>query len=325
VPHPRDSFTVAGWGPPQTPISSYNLPIHLVSRHLLPIRTLLLALAVVTTHAQTPNPAPAPTKKPRPKPAPLTLNPNIVLLDPAHGGPDSGATLGTDSFEKDATIAFADRLRTLLAARGFTVALTHESASDQPSPDQRAELANRSRAATCILLHATGGGNGVHLFTSSLTPMSPLSASFVTAPTILPWDTAQATTLQQSLALTSELSDAIHNARIPLVVGHVSVPPIDSMTCPAVVVELAPLNDAPATDSGYQQRVADAIALALTSWRDKLIAQTTESTPAATPPSKPAATPPVRKPKPIVVPIETPDIVPDKQPARPTPPTGAPK
>lgn len=288
----------------------------------LPIRAVLLAFASVTLHAQTSTAPVATPKKVRAKPAQPTLNPNIVLLDPAHGGPDIGSTLSTDSLEKDATVAFAARLRTVLAARGFTVVLTHEAASDQPTPDQRAELANHSRAATCILLHASNGGHGVHLFTSSLTPISSLSAIFESSSTVLPWQSAQANSLQQSLTLSFELSDAMHAAKLPLVVGHVSIAPIDSMTCPAVVLELAPFNDAPATDSGYQQKVADAVAAALASWRTKLVAQDAVANPAAPAAAKPATAPPVGKPKPIVAPIETP-IAPDTAPAKPVTPTGA--
>jgi N-acetylmuramoyl-L-alanine amidase len=293
-----------------------------VSETRLPIRTLLLALAILPAHAQTSTPS---LHKPRPKAAQSAVNPNQILLDPAHGGPDSGATLAPDSVEKDATVAFAARLRTILAARGFTILLTHDSSADQPTPDQRAETANRSRAAACILLHASNGGHGVHLFTSSLTPISPLSASFEgIAPAVLPWGTAQATSIQQSLRLAFELSDAFHAARVPLVVGHVSVPPIDSMTCPAVAIELAPADNpdnpdspTPASDPDYQQRIATAIADALNSWRGKLLTEAAAAAQPAPATAKPATPPPVRKPKPVVPPVETPPDAP------PPPPSGA--
>jgi N-acetylmuramoyl-L-alanine amidase len=286
-----------------------------VIQRCLQIRTLLLALAAVTAHAQTSTPV-AP-KKPRPKAAQPALNPNIVFLDPAHGGPDNGTTLAPDSLEKDATVAFAVRLKTTLTAHGFAVIVTHESSADQPTPDQRAELANHSRAATCLLLHASNSGHGVHLFTSSLTPISPLSASFEGGIGVLPWATAQAMSLQQSLRLTFDLSDAFHAIRLPLVVGHASPAPIDSMTCPAVVIELAPLTSddqsTAASDPAYQQRVADAINEALVAWRTRLVAEANPDAQPATPAPKPAA--PVVRPKPIVPPIETPDIVPAEKPA----------
>ena len=290
-------------------------------RRRLPIRTLLLALAAVTTHAQTPTPPATTPKKPRPKTSQQPAwNPNIVLIDPAHGGPDNGATLAPDSLEKDATVAFAGRLRATLAARGFTVILTHDSSANQPTPDQRAELANHSRAATCLLLHASNSGHGIHLFTSSLTPISPLSASFEGGIGVLPWATAQAVSLQQSLRLTFDLSDAIHAIRLPLVIGHASPAPIDSMTCPAVAIELAPLtsegNSTPASDPAYQQRISDAVADALVAWRTKLQAEANPGTqPNGSAPRPVAPLAPVKKPKLIVPPVETPDIVPAEKPA----------
>ena len=302
-----------------------------MARLPLLIRALIVALAAATSFAQTPvSGAP----RPKPKPTQPALLQNLVVLDPAHGGPDNGTTLAADSLEKDVTIAFAGRLRTALAAHGFTVMLTHDTAVDQPTLDQRAELANHSRAAACLVIHMANGGHGVHLFTSSLTPVSPLSSVFESTPTVLRWDTAQASSLQQSLGLTFELSDAIHAIRVPLVVGHVSVPPIDSMTCPTVMLELAPLEGpeatTPVSDGPYQQRIVDAIAAALTSWRTKLTAQSNAPAPGTPPAAKPATPVPVRKPKPAAIPIETPDIIPVPVPApaeapAPTPAKPAPK
>ena len=283
-----------------------------------PTRTLLLALLALTAHAQTSPPAPSPPgpptpRKPRSKTPQAPYNTNLILLDPAHGGSDTGAKLAEDSFEKDATVAFADHLKTSLTARGFTVILTHDSASDQLSRDQRAELANRTRAVACILLHASNAGHGVHLFTSSLNPSAAPASD-----AILPWDSAQALSLSQSTSLAATLSDAFSAIRAPLVVGHVSVPPIDSITCPAVAIELAPLPSSagatPPSDPAYQQRIADAISNGLDAWRAHVISQLTSAV-TVTPPAKPTAppvTPPVKKPKPQPIPIETPEIVPSR-------------
>ena len=289
-----------------------------------PIRTLLLALTVASAHAQT-IPITAP-RKPHPKPSQSPWNPNVILLDPAHGGTDSGANLSPQSdpasLEKDATVAFAGRLRTLLAARGFTVILTHDSASDAPAPDQRAEAANRSRAVACILLHASNGGHGVHLFTSSLTPAPAEDPDAI--PDIQLWATAQSATIPQSLLLAKTLSDALYAIRVPLLVGQASVPPIDSLTCPAVAVELSPLipsadADTPtqASDPAYQQRIAEALASALATWRTHIVAQAAFPTPA--PSAKPTPSP-TRPPKSI--PIETPATLPETPPAK--PPAGSP-
>jgi N-acetylmuramoyl-L-alanine amidase len=295
------------------------------------IRTLLLlACAAVAAHAQTPAPTVPLVKKPRPARPQSPYNPNVILLDPAHGGADSGAKLSDDALEKDATVAFAARLKTVLAARGFTVLITHESASDAPTSDQRAEIANRSRAVACLLLHASNGGHGVHLFTSSLASTTPADASPDDIRSVLPWGTAQSAILPQSTRLAGELSDAVHAIRVPLVLGQSSVQPIDSFGCPAVAVELSPLapadeGDDPtlASDPAYQQRIAEAIAAALDSWRGHVVAEINGANTAAPPaPATPAPKPtpkPAPKSKPKSIPEETPDIISAPEPKKPAP------
>jgi N-acetylmuramoyl-L-alanine amidase len=55
--------------------------------------------------------------------------------------------------------------------------------------------------------------------------------------------------------------------------GRTALPGVDSMTCPAVAVEIAPERDpsraitANLDDAGYQARVAEALAAALLEWR----------------------------------------------------------
>lgn len=299
---------------PQTPAQDPAIPPTIVRHPLKPSTpgTATAPQAAPTSATDTP-------RKPRPKSSGPALNSNAILLDPGHGGDDNGAKLGEDSFEKDAMIAFAGKLRTALVARNFTVSLTHESAGDQLTGDQRSEVANRARAGACILLHASNGGHGVHLYTSSLPPSAPVSDSPDEPKAILPWDTAQSVAVPQSVRLAKELSDALYAIRIPLVVGHASVSPMDSMSCPTVALELSPLagsgdDSTPASDAGYQQRIADAVVTALTNWRTHL------SAPAPGEPAKPAtkpATPPVKKPVvPKSIPVETPESATPAAPAR---------
>lgn len=191
----------------------------------------------------------------------------VVLLDAAHGGPEPGARLTPQLLEKDLTLALSIRLRSRLAARGIAVVTTREQDSD-PDADARAAAANRSHAAACLLLHATTSGTGVHLYTSSLAP-----ASAPRAGSPRPWATAQAGYLTQSLKLASDLSEALAHAGIPVTLGSVSLQPADSMACPAVLVEAAPMLPrrgeaaAPLSDPAYQGRLVDALAGALEQWR----------------------------------------------------------
>lgn len=189
-----------------------------------------------------------------------------ILLDPAHGGPDPGAHLPNSILEKDVTLALATRLKSTLAAAGFPVITTRDS---DPAvafpPDQRAGIANHARLAACLILHATDSGAGVHIIVSALTPTDEQSR-------VIPWDTAQSAALPQSLVLANDLGVALIHTKLPVLVTQASVRPLDNLTCPAVAIEIAPLTNpdadpTPVTDSAYQQRVADAVAAALTAWR----------------------------------------------------------
>lgn len=211
-------------------------------------------------------------------PAPPATGPvrNVVVLDPAHGASDTGAKLGDQTVEKDVALALGSKLRGPLSAAGFTVVLTRDSDPENPIPaDQRAELANRQRALACLTLHATGAGSGVHIYASPLQPPPAVTYDPDIRPPFQPlrWDQAQADSVRQSLKLQDHLSAALSGARLPALRGRASVPPLDNLTCPALAIELAPLGAAgddrtPASDNGYQQRVAEAVVVALKAWRD---------------------------------------------------------
>jgi N-acetylmuramoyl-L-alanine amidase len=235
-----------------------------------PAAACLLALATLACAAQTPA-IPAPVTPPSfATPPPIPLNRTVIVLDPAHGGVDSGSRITDKILEKDVDLSFAFKLRTLLAARGFSVVMTrdNDTASQPGSPgtplslDDRAGIANHAHPVACLLLHATAAGNGVHLYSSELdpTPGEPPSN---------PWLTAQAAWVNQSQHLQKLLASALTRASIPLVQSRASVRPVDSLTCPALVIELATDGgDADSlADDTYQQRVAEAIASALIFWK----------------------------------------------------------
>ncbi len=220
------------------------------------------------------------------------VNRDIIVLDPAHGGTDGGARIGDNTLEKSVTLAMAFRLRSLLVARGFTVVMTRDSdtAIEPTSPaapltlDDRAGIANHARAAACLLLHATGRGMGVHLYNSELAPVAQEAY-------LLPWLTAQAAWVPASQALEGGMSAALGRSHIQLVSSTASVRPVDSLTCPALVIELAPETETPSSinDAGYQNRVAAAIAGALVVWKDAVQAPVRVPAPVYVPhPKKPA-------------------------------------
>jgi N-acetylmuramoyl-L-alanine amidase len=186
----------------------------------------------------------------------------LVVIDIAHGGTDSGARLSTKLLEKDYVLGLAGRLRSALVSHGITVLSDRESDTTISAVD-RAQFANRTPAAACISLHATASGNGVHLFTSSLSEI-PLVR-------FLPWDTAQGAYVDQSLRFSSEFDTAMTAAEIPVTLGRTAIQPLDNFTCPAVAVEIAPLSRSghitPLSDAGYQNQVVAALAAAVEHWQ----------------------------------------------------------
>lgn len=188
----------------------------------------------------------------------------VVVLDAAHGGDDTGGKLGDNQLEKDFTLAFSVRLRSLLGARGIQVVTTREqdAAVDQ---SRRAEIANHARAEACLSLHASESGAGVHIYASSLAPAQPERFAA--------WKTAQAVWVTRSLAMAGVINSGLQHAGITVTIGRTALPTVDSMNCPAVAIEIAPERDAQfkitadLDDPDYQARVASALAAALLEWR----------------------------------------------------------
>ena len=212
----------------------------------------LLAAATFAA-AQAPPPAPAPSPA-APAPQPRF----VVVLDAAHGGDDPGGAL-TGQPEKAFTLALSVRLRSLLGARGIQVITTRESDTNL-DPDRRAQIANHANAQACLSLHATQSGSGIHLFVSSLAPAPP---------TRLPaWKTAQAASVTRSLALAGVVNSALLHAYLTVTLARTSLPTLDSMTCPALAIEVAPNQPAASLDDpGYQAQIAESLAAAMLQWK----------------------------------------------------------
>lgn len=231
--------------------------------------SLCLSLTMLATAQEAPPPSNLPDmgKLPTVPSAPRAqVQPQyVVVLDAAHGGSDTGARFSDTLLEKDLSLGFAVRLRQALSSHGIQVVTTRDIDAAVPIV-ARAETANRALAAACITLHATATGSGVHLFTSSLGPMA--------ATKFLPWQSAQAAYVTQSLRLSSEISTALGHLAVPVTQGRTSLQPMDSFACPAVAVEIAPLTAgnttkaAPLTDVAYQNKILDALTAALTQWKN---------------------------------------------------------
>jgi N-acetylmuramoyl-L-alanine amidase len=223
------------------------------------------AQALPTSQPTAANPNPPTTTEQVPsQPGPGAQAPRfLVVIDPAHGGDDAGATLAAGLFEKDVTLAIARRIRNDLDQRGIGAILLREGDSTL-SFDQRAASANTSRAAIYVSVHAATLGSGVRIYTARFN--SP-----VTIPDhgFLPWETAQAKFLDRSHSLAASLLTEFDAHKVHAIPLEAGLRPLRNIAKPAIAVEVAP----PAgtvdglTSVAYQQAVASSIAAAIANLR----------------------------------------------------------
>jgi N-acetylmuramoyl-L-alanine amidase len=182
----------------------------------------------------------------------------FAVVDPAHGGDDRGAILSSQLAEKDVTLALARRLRQELESRGMPTLLLRDDDGNL-SEDRRASLANSLHAAIYICLHATAQGSGVALYSALLPAGEDDRGPF------LRWNRAQLSSLASSQSTVKTLAtefEANHIANRRL---SASLKPLNSITGPAVAIELAPpVNGVSGFNSvEYQQLVTASIAMGL--------------------------------------------------------------
>jgi N-acetylmuramoyl-L-alanine amidase len=119
--------------------------------------------------------APRPPSTAERKPALRGEGPLVVVLDPGHGGQDSGAMSGT-MLEKDLSLDVALRAERLLRAAGFTTVLTR--ARDRyVSLADRASLGNREDNSLFVSIHFNEGAgpaiSGVETYYALRQSISP--------------------------------------------------------------------------------------------------------------------------------------------------------
>ncbi len=194
---------------------------------------------------------------------------NLVVIDAAHGGDERGAQLTESLNEKDVTLALARRIQHELENRGFSVLMLRPGDSTLTS-DQRAAAANAARAGYYIGLHAATLGTGVRVYTALLPP-----APAAMRRTFLPWDSAQAPFLDQSIAAAAAVANELSNNKIPVRSLSAPLRPLKNIAGCAIAIEIAPSGDnvESINDAKYQQNVAAAVASGIASLRGKLEAQ----------------------------------------------------
>jgi N-acetylmuramoyl-L-alanine amidase len=125
----------------------------------------------------------------------------VVILDPAHGGPDRGARGSSGVAESDVVLSYARLLRISLEAQGLRAILTRQT-NDDPSFDDRSKLANAQRAGIFISLHVSSTGQPGTVRVYSLPHQDPSKDASVSPRSgLLSWDRAQFNFIDQSRRL----------------------------------------------------------------------------------------------------------------------------
>jgi N-acetylmuramoyl-L-alanine amidase len=208
---------------------------------------------------------------------PAPRRPRVIVLDPGHGGADPGTeNKRYHAQEKTFTLDVALRLRPLLVAEGWTVALTRIRDVYVPL-ETRATFATQQGADVFVSIHfdaaPAAGTHGSEIF--SFLPLGQRGSDFQTVPPqtqLWPgnrfdnWNAILSHLLYRHLP--SRLGTYDHGEKI----GNLSV--LRNASCPAVLVEPGFLsNDAEVLrveTPAFRQQIAEALAAGLKDYADLL-------------------------------------------------------
>jgi len=242
--------------------------------------------------------APAPPPPPAAEPPSLVLTPRSALqnivIDPGHGGEDAGARGRSGIEEKRLTLDVARRLRGLIEARlGIRVILTRDDDRGVAS-DERAALANNSKADLFLSLHANAAPSpivaGAEVFHLRLDregedARRAAEAEAVSLPVVggatrelevIQWDLAQARHVEESAVLAGMLEEELTNSVTmgPRPRQQAPLRVLVGANMPAALVEMAyltnPEQEKVAGSEAYQSLIAQAIYDAIVRFRQYL-------------------------------------------------------
>lgn len=190
-------------------------------------------------------PVDVPAPPPPEQPIPFTRKPTrgIVTLDPGHGGSDYGVRPGTESMEKNYTLALAQLVRRSIESRSdLRVVISRQSDSDL-SAEARSGLANSYRSEAFVSLHFGGSYNsaiqGPQAYIHRAPPPPPAGREEPTRG-LVPWDRAQLLEIDRSRSLAQTLQSELNGlfgvqgrnpVSLPLEVLRGSISPAAVVEC----------------------------------------------------------------------------------------------
>ena len=201
----------------------------------------------------------------------------IVVLDPGHGGHDTGAEGPDKSQEKNVTLNMATALATELKNEfQVTFTRTGDYGLDIPS---RTNMANNLHADAFISIHTGGSflpnaGGIIIFYFKELPGQSPLYGSKAPAPfndddVIVPWDKIQSKHVGSSSILAKSIQTRIKEA-MRILMCKVQTAPLlvlRGADMPAVLIEIGhltnPADEKLLNDPGEIVRLAAAISMGI--------------------------------------------------------------
>ncbi len=209
-----------------------------------------------------------------------------IVIDPGHGGLETGAVGSLGSREKDITLPLSQMLKSIIERNlAYRVVLTRDRDVDVPL-ERRAAIANNERAFLFISLHANGfqgrEARGAETFFLSLnatdeearrlaymennpSDLEGIGGGSEDDIKMILWDMAQANYLKQSSQLAELVQNELNTLGGTLNRGVKQAPykVLTGVACPAVLVEVAflsnPDEERKLRTSEFQSAVAQAI------------------------------------------------------------------
>ena len=221
-------------------------------------------------------------------PAGLAAELRTIVIDPGHGGVDTGAKGKFGALEKDITLAIGGKLKALIEqSLAYRVVLTRDK-DIEVSLENRAATANNNDAVVFIGIHTNGSfrkkAQGAETYflslnatdedTRKLAYLENSSAELDTRIAdeakddvrMILWDMAQSASIKQSSRLAEEIQRELNLPPLGIENRGIKQAPFKVLTgvaCPAVLVEVAfissPEEEQNLVKDEFQSEIAQAI------------------------------------------------------------------
>ncbi|MCD6517104.1 MAG: N-acetylmuramoyl-L-alanine amidase [Candidatus Aminicenantes bacterium] len=223
-----------------------------------------------------------------------------IVIDPGHGGLETGAEGRYGTKEKTITLEIALKLKAIIERNlPYRVQLTREEDVDV-SLEKRAAIANNYKAFVFISIHANGSyrktAQGSETFFLSLnatdeetrrlaymennsTDLESIQSDNVDDIKLILWDMAQSSYIRQSSRLAEKIQTKLNTLSGTLNRGVKQAPfkVLTGVACPAVLVETAfisnPREEKNLITDEFQNSIAQAVYLGLAEFLDEYINQ----------------------------------------------------